>query len=127
MSFKFSARSLKELKGIHPDLRKVVDRALQLTEIDFIITDGLRTIEEQKEYVRKGASRTMRSRHLTGHAVDFVAYHNRAVTYDAKLMRQIATAFKLAAAELKIPIEWGGDWKSFVDTPHVELSKKVYP
>lgn len=124
--FKWSERSLRELEGIHPDLRKVADRALQLSEIDFIITDGLRTIEEQREYVRKGASKTMKSRHLTGHAVDFVAYHEGRITWDAKLMRKIAAAFKAAAAELKIPVVWGGDWKSFVDMPHVELDRKVY-
>lgn len=125
--FKFSKRSLRELEGIHPDLRKVVNMALSLTEVDFIITDGLRTIEEQREYVRRGASKTMRSRHLSGHAVDFVAYDGRAATYDLKMMRKVAAAFKLAAMNLKIPIEWGGDWKSFVDTPHIELSRKVYP
>lgn len=126
MGFKFSKRSLRELEGIHPDLRKVVDLAIQITPIDFIITDGLRTMAEQRALVAKGASRTYNSRHLTGHAVDFVAYHEGKVTWDYKLMKQIGTAFKEAAKKLNIPVEWGGDWKSFVDTPHVELSRRVY-
>lgn len=126
MSFKWSRRSLRELEGIHPDLRKVTDLALKLSPVDFIITDGLRTIEEQRAYVARGASKTMRSRHLTGHAVDFVAYVDRKVTYNYKYMKQIADAFKEAAAQLSIPIDWGGDWKSFKDTPHVELNRKVY-
>lgn len=124
--FKWSSRSLRELKGIHPDLRKVTNRALELSPVDFIITDGLRTIEEQREYVRKGASRTLKSRHLTGHAVDFVAFVNGKVTWESKYMKQIAAAFKTAAKELSIPIEWGGDWKSFVDMPHVELDRRTY-
>lgn len=125
-NFKWSRRSLEQLRGIHPDLRKVTDLALKLSEVDFIITDGLRTEEEQRELVRKGASRTMRSRHLTGHAIDFVAIVNNKVRYDAVHMKRIAHAFKMAAKQLGIPIEWGGDWKSFVDTPHIELDRKVY-
>lgn len=124
--FSFSKRSLKELEGIHPDLRKVVDLAIKLTPVDFIITDGLRTIEEQRKYVASGASKTMKSRHLTGHAVDFVAYVNGKASYEMQYMKQIGAAFKKAGQQLEIPVEWGGDWKSFVDTPHVELSRKVY-
>jgi len=126
MGFRFSARSLRELKGIHSDLRKVTDRALALSPVDFIITDGLRTIEEQRAYVRKGVSKTLKSRHLTGHAVDFVAFADGKVSWDFKLMKQIGAAFKQAAQELKIPVVWGGDWKSFVDTPHVELDRRFY-
>lgn len=126
MKFKFSKRSLKELEGIHPDLLRVTCRALELTPIDFIITDGLRTIEEQRAYVARGASKTMKSRHLSGKAVDFVAYKNGKATYDVKLMTQIADAFKKAANELGVLIEWGGDWKTFKDTPHIELDRRKY-
>lgn len=125
--WRFSSRSLKALEGIHPDLRKVVDRALELSEVDFIVTEGLRTYVRQVQLVREGASKTLKSRHLTGHAVDVIAYENGQVNYNADLMRKIAVAFKAASAELQIPIRWGGDWKSFVDTPHFELDKERYP
>lgn len=124
--FKWSKRSLTNMKGIHPDLRKVADRALELSAIDFIIVCGLRTMEEQKVLVATGKSKTLKSRHLTGHAVDFVALKDGKVSWDRQDMTQIAKAFKAAAKELKISIEWGGDWKSFIDTPHIELDRKVY-
>ncbi|MFM7012456.1 MAG: M15 family metallopeptidase, partial [Betaproteobacteria bacterium] len=74
MTFVFGARSLAKLKGIHPDLRKVMDRAIELTPIDFAVTEGLRTEARQKELVAIGASKTLRSRHLTGHAVDIAPF-----------------------------------------------------
>jgi len=126
MAFKWSKRSLREMEGIHPDLRKVCDRALELTPVDFIITDGKRTLAEQRRYVAQGVSWTMKSRHLTGHAVDYVAFTNGKVKYHYPAMKEIADAFKRAAKELGIEIEWGGDWKKG-DTPHIELSKKKYP
>lgn len=129
MAFKWSKRSLRELEGIHPDLRKVTDRALELSPIDFIITDGLRTLAEQRKHVASGASKTMNSRHLTGHAVDFVAYasvggNKKKVTYKETYMRQVADAFKQAAKELGIPITRGIDWGW--DSPHIELNKSHY-
>ena len=127
MPFKWSPRSLRELKGIHPDLRKVADRALELSPVDFIITDGLRTLEEQRKLVARGASQTLHSRHLTGHAVDFVALVGQSISYELTHMKAIADAFKAAADEFDIPIEWGGDWKSFKDTPHIELNRRAYP
>lgn len=126
-SYKWGKGSLEELNGIHPDLRKVADLALKLATCDFRIVDGLRTMEEQRRYVASGASKTMKSRHLTGHAVDFVALPGGKASYNEAAMTKVADAFKAAARSLGIPIEWGGDWKSFVDTPHIELSKKVYP
>lgn len=125
--FRWSVRSKREMEGIHKDLRAVTDLALQLSPYDFIITDGKRTLAEQRKHVANGASRTMKSRHLTGHAVDFVAIVNGKVTYKEQYMREIAAAFKAAAKQLGIPIVWGGDWKSFQDTPHIELSKAKYP
>lgn len=127
---KWSQRSLRELEGIHPDLRKVTDRALELSPVDFIITDGKRTIAEQRKHVANGASKTMKSRHLSGHAVDFVAYakvdgNKMKVTYKETYMRQVADAFKQAASDLKIPIQRGIDWGW--DSPHIELDKKKYP
>lgn len=126
----FSKRSLANLEGVHPDLRKVCDRAIELCQsvkIDFIITDGCRTIEEQRVFVATGKSKTMHSRHLGGMAIDYVALIDGRVTYDVDAMEEIADLFKAAADELGIPIKWGGDWKTFKDTPHIELDKGVYP
>ena len=119
-------RSLKCLAGVHPDIAAVVRRADELGA-RFHITCGLRTVEEQTRLYKAGKSRTMKSRHLTGHAVDFVvAEPGGGVSYDHDDMAACAGIFKQAAADLKIPIEWGGDWRSFVDTPHIELDRKVY-
>lgn len=119
-------RSEIKLQGVHPDLIKVVRKADEMGG-RFHITCGLRTIEEQKALVAAGKSRTMKSRHLTGHAVDFVALTDDGITYDESDMTAVARKFKAAAADIGIPIEWGGDWKSFQDTPHVQLPWKEYP
>ena len=119
-------RSLKALEGVHPDLVKVVKRADELGA-RFHITDGLRTEERQRQLVKAGKSKTMKSRHLTGHEVDFVvAEPGGGVSYDHAGMKACAAVFKQAAQELGVAIEWGGDWKRFVDTPHIELDRKVY-
>lgn len=125
--FRLSARSRANLKGVHPDLVRVVERALQLSEVDFMITEGLRTRERQSQLVKAGASKTLNSRHLSGHAVDVAAWVGGTVRWDWPLYPKIAKAFKQAAAELKVPITWGGDWKSLRDGPHFELSWKAYP
>ena len=125
--YKLSRRSLERLQKVHPDLVRVVMRAIQLTEVDFGVTEGVRTIEKQREYVAKGASKTMNSRHITGHAVDLVAYFGAEVRWDWPLYHKIAAAMKLAAKELGVAIVWGGDWASFPDGPHFELDRKVYP
>lgn len=126
MTFKLSARSLSKLEGVHPDLVKVVKLAIELTEVDFGVTEGLRTIDRQRELVAKGASKTMNSRHITGHAVDLVAYVGREVRWDWPLYHKISDAMKRAANALGVPIVWGGDWKSFPDGPHFELDRSVY-
>lgn len=127
MAFRLSSRSLARLENVHPDLIRVVKRAIELTPVDFGITEGLRTKERQRQLVAQGASRTMNSRHLTGHAVDVVAYIGSEVRWDWPLYPRIAKAFRQAAAELKVPIEWGGDWPKLRDGPHFELSRKAYP
>lgn len=126
-NFKLSRRSLERMQGIHPDLVRVVMLAIQLTEVDFGVTEGLRTIEKQREYFAKGASKTMNSRHLTGHAVDLVAYIGSEVRWDWPLYYKIADAMKRAANSLGVPIVWGGDWRTFKDGPHFELDRKAYP
>ena len=127
MNFILSQRSVDKLRGVHPDLVRVVHRAIQLTPIDFAITCGTRSQEEQRKLVAEGKSRTMNSRHLTGHAVDFVALIDGRASWDMKYYQQIAQAFKHAALELGIAIVWGGDWAKFRDGPHIELDRRVYP
>lgn len=126
-NFKFSQRSENNLKGVNPDLVKIVRRALQLSPVDFGITEGLRTVERQRQLVAAGKSQTMNSRHITGHAVDVFAYPTSAGSWEWKYYEQIATAFKQAAKELNIPVEWGGDWKTLKDGPHFQLPHTTYP
>lgn len=127
--FRFSQRSRDNLAGVHPHLAMVALRALQLTEVDFVVIEGVRTLERQKELVASKASRTLDSRHLTGHAVDVMALDPKTGkgSWEVALYRDIAAAFKRASSELKIPIIWGGDWKYFHDGPHFELYKGAYP
>lgn len=127
MTFALSTRSRQRLAGVHPDLVKVVERAIQLTTIDFAVTEGLRTPARQKELVAAGASKTLNSRHLTGHAVDVAALVNGSIRWDWPLYSKIADAMKSAAKELSVPIVWGGDWRTFKDGPHFELDRKRYP
>ncbi len=89
--------------------------------------EGMRTIERQKKLLAKGASKTMRSRHITGHAIDLGAYVDRRVDWSWPLYHQIAAAMKGAAKELEIPIPWGGNWRKFPDGPHFQLQWKHYP
>lgn len=123
----FSVRSEKNLIGVHPDLVKVVRRAEEITSVPFIVTEGLRTAERQAELVKAGASKTLQSRHLTGHAIDLAALVGNEVRWDWPLYSKLATAMKQAATEVGVPIEWGGDWKSFKDGPHFQLPVKSYP
>jgi len=117
------ARSERNLKGVHPDLVRVVRRAAK--NVDFIVTDGLRTQARQRQLVEAGASWTMNSRHLTGHAVDVAALVGGKVRWDWPLYAIIAKEMKAAAEALNIPIVWGGDWKK-KDGPHFELDRKHY-
>lgn len=110
------------LQGVHPDLCSVVRRAREIAE--FRVTEGLRNLARQKQLKAQGKSRTLNSRHLTGHAVDLVDLKG---TYSEPEMRQIADAMKQAATELGVAITWGGDWSAFCDTPHFELEWHAYP
>ncbi len=124
--FKLSNRSLEKLKGVHPDLVRVVTRAISITDVDFGVTEGVRTLKRQKELLAAGATTTLRSRHLTGHAVDLVAYVGSSVRWDWPLYDKIAIAMKKAAMVENVPIEWGGDWTTFKDGPHFQLPWKDY-
>lgn len=130
-----SKSSIAKLRGVHPDLVRVVNRCAKDwkdTTLTFGITCGPRSLEEQKLLVKKGASRTLRSRHIPAangfaHAVDVVAMLNGKVRWDWPLYGKIATAMKAAAKAEKVPLEWGGDWVSFRDGPHYQLPWKQYP
>ena len=123
----FSKRSEGNLKGLHPDLVKVARRALTLSPVDFGVTEGMRSLARQKELYAAKKSQTMNSRHLTGHALDVIAYPDASGSWDMKYYVQISNAFKVASKELDVPIEWGGDWKTFKDGPHFQLPFKEYP
>ena len=124
---KYSQRSLNNLRGIHPDLRRVIDRALQDSPLDFVVIEGLRTKERQAQLFASGASKTMNSRHLTGHAVDLMPVGPNGPAFDWPLYDQLGPAVKLAADKEGVTLVWGGDWKSFRDGPHFELDRNRYP
>ncbi len=125
--YQLGPRSKMRLNGVHPDLVKVVERAIEITPVDFTVLEGLRSPERQKELVAAGASQSLNSRHITGHAVDLGAWVDDQVDWSWPLYYKIARAMKEAAKELKIDIEWGGDWITFKDGPHFPLSRRSYP
>jgi peptidoglycan L-alanyl-D-glutamate endopeptidase CwlK len=125
--FKLSRRSVERLQGVHPDLVKVVERAIEMSPVDFTVLEGLRSPERQQTLVASGASQTLNSRHITGHAVDLGAWVDNQVDWSWPLYHKIANAMKAAANELGVAIVWGGDWKTFKDGPHFELDRKYYP
>lgn len=127
MTFNLSDKSQLKLRDVHPDLVKVVEAAIKITAVDFTVLEGLRTVERQKQLVASGASQTMHSRHLTGHAVDLGAIVGGHLTWKEALYNRIADAMLKAAADLKIPIVWGGSWVSLRDLDHFELNRNFYP
>jgi peptidoglycan LD-endopeptidase CwlK len=132
MPFTLSARSLKRLEGVHPDLVRVVKRAIQITATDFMVVEGLRTVAQQRKNILSGASKTMRSRHLTGHAVDIAPMldldgdGDLDVSWVQKHFTPLAVAMKQAAKEQGVPIEWGFDLWGW-DGPHFQLPWAKYP
>lgn len=125
--YTLGARSQMRLKGVHPDLVKVVKRAIEITTVDFTVLEGLRDPVRQKTLVDSGASQTLNSRHITGHAVDLGAWVDDQVDWSWPLYHKIAAAMKEAAKQVGVPIEWGGDWRTFKDGPHFQLPRKEYP
>ena len=151
MAFKLSKRSLGRLEGVDPTLVKVVQRAIELSRVDFGVTEGLRSIETQRQYVAAGKSQTMNSKHLTGDAVDIVAYIGSSISWELNLYDDIAQAFRVAAIENDLPLKWGAAWsvgdirdydgsmaeamndyidlrrsqgrRPFIDAPHFEIIK----
>lgn len=126
-SIKLDARSERNLQGVHPDLALVVRLASKLSPLKFIVTEGLRTKERQADLVRAGASKTYRSRHITGHAVDIAVKVGNEVRWDWPLYRTVSVHFKEAARRLGVELEWGGDWITLKDGPHYQLTHRKYP
>lgn len=148
--FKLSQRSKDRLEGVDLRLIKIVERAIVLTTIDFGVIQGLRTVEEQAQLVAKGASKTMKSKHLTGRAVDLGAYLGSRLSWEITLYDDIADAMKQAAKEKNLSLRWGAAWhinniveysgtmqdatneyvdlrrsqgrRPFIDAPHFELT-----
>lgn len=125
--FRFSQRSENNLKGVNSDLVNVIRRALEITPVDFIVIEGLRTQERQKELVAAGKSQTNNSRHLTGHAVDIIPVNTK---WQIEEFKPLLKAVKQAADELGVKLRFGINWKSdpslpietrFIDAPHVEI------
>ena len=133
MPYVLGKRSKERLEGVHPDLVSVVERAIEISEMDFFVGEGLRSLERQKKLVASGASRTMNSRHLTGHAVDLHPHPYKGDhdqdgipnSDDHDAYEPIVEAMKQAADELGIVMEHGYDWGW--DAPHHQLSRKAYP
>ena len=121
------SRSVIRLKGVHPDLVKVVQHAIEISEVDFTVLEGLRSIERQQALVKAGASQTLKSRHLTGHAVDLGAWVDDQVDWSWPLYSKIAKAMETASKQVGVPTEWGGNWTKFKDGPHFQLPWKEYP
>jgi peptidoglycan L-alanyl-D-glutamate endopeptidase CwlK len=127
MTFVLGQKSLERLNGVHPDLVKVVKLAITRTPVDFVVLEGLRTKERQAVLFKQGATKTMNSRHLTGHAVDLAPAIGGVVSWDWPLYHKLAPVMKAAAKELGVAITWGGDWTTFKDGPHWELRRDAYP
>ena len=150
MGFTLSQRSLNRLEGVNSDMIRVVNKAIELTKIDFGVICGMRTMEEQEALVAKGASQTMKSKHLDGLAVDLMAYVGGRASWELNLYDDIADAMKDAAKHENVGIRWGAAWqiddmrtwegtmeeamnayvdlrrgqgrRPFIDGPHFELS-----
>lgn len=120
--YKLSTRSLSKLNGVDAGLVNVVKRAIEITDVDFAVTEGLRSIDRQQELFDSGASQTLESKHLYGLAVDLAAYNKDGISWHWPLYERIAVAMKEAAYELDVGIIWGGDWTTFKDGCHFELS-----
>ena len=124
--YSFSQRSKDRLKGVHPDMVKVMQEAIKESPLDFGITEGVRTLERQKELFEAGKSQTMNSRHLKGFAVDIAVFEGGKLTWEFPKYQIVADHIKKVAKDLGIPIVWGGDWVSFKDGPHFELNRSKY-
>ena len=127
MAYHLSEKSIARLQGVHNDLVRVVQRTIEITPVDFVVVEGLRTPSRQKYLLATGKTKTLNSRHITGHAVDLAPLVDGAVSGEWEHFHPLIDAVRKAAAELKIAVVHGADWKSFPDGPHHELDRHVYP
>ena len=127
MTITLGTRSLSRLEGVHPDLVRVIKQAALMSDMDFTVLEGLRTMKRQKELLAARATTTLKSRHLDGHAVDIAPMIGGTVRWDWPLYHRLAAIVKDAALDEKVPVEWGGGWKTFPDGPHWQLPWKGYP
>ena len=127
MSIVLGPRSLSRLQDVHPDLVRVVKRAAAMSDLDFTVLEGMRTLERQKALLKNDATKTLNSRHLTGHAVDLAPMIGGSVSWDWPLYHRLAKIIKAAATAESVSLTWGGDWRTFKDGPHWELAWKQYP
>lgn len=120
-------RSVRNLTGVHADLVRLAREAQHGVPHRFVIIEGLRDLRTQETYVQTGASQTMNSRHLTGHAFDFAVWdENNKYTEDFRYYAAVAKHIKATAKRMGIPITWGGDWRTR-DGYHIQLTWKDYP
>jgi peptidoglycan L-alanyl-D-glutamate endopeptidase CwlK len=105
----------------------VIRTAAERSPLVFTVLEGMRTEKRQRELVKTGASQTMNSRHLTGHAVDIAPLVGGKISWDWPLYHKLAPVVKKAALDEGVPIEWGGDWRKFKDGPHWQLPFGRYP
>lgn len=130
--YRLSKRSLSRLDGVHPDLVKVVKRAIEISRVDFGVSEGVRNKERQREMFKTGKSHTLNSKHLPqpdgyAHAVDlFVIGADGKATWEHKYFRLAIQAMMTAAIELDVQIKAGGLWRDFLDSPHFELNDAYY-
>ena len=110
MSFNLSSRSLAKLEGVDETLVEVVKKAIEKTKIDFGVTFGMRTLEEQTALVAAGRSQTMKSKHLDGRAVDLMAYVDGKGCWELNVYDDLCDAMKDAAEELGTSVKWGAAW-----------------
>lgn len=125
--FSFGSKSQERLKGVHPKLVQVMQEAIKESPLDFSITEGVRSVERQKELFESGKSQTMRSRHISGHAVDIAVLVDGKITWELSKYRIVTDHIKSVAKKLGVPIECGIDWTSFIDGPHIQLPWSVFP
>lgn len=119
--YNFSKTSIEKLQTVDTRLQELFKKAIINSPYDFCITEGIRNLEKQKEYVAKGVSKTLNSKHLTGKAVDIAVIVNNKITWEWKYYKEVADHIKAVAEEFGLKITWGGDWKTFKDGPHFQL------
>lgn len=127
MTLTLSVHSERHLIGVHPDLVRVVRKMQEIAISPVAIICGLRTLDEQEHLLASGASNTIRSRHLTGHAVDWVPIVGGEGSWTVKDYLPLIAQWKEAGAHVGVPIESGGDWLTLKDYDHLQLPWAIYP